>query len=567
MLRHAVSKESGAIRSRRASLLILWALFPIALHMPKGALREELLVPLLIFSVWLLSLTGRYAPINARARLGGGAASWLIGGDNASSALLFIALETAWLIFKACRPLDRKALALAAFFAIMSAIPIIPVCAWNSHLAGRLAGIQDNGGFNLYLGCNPEANGTCYLRSGREWSEVHDKTAAEAKSLGASKDSLFLKKALEWAASHPVEWGVLTAKKTLYALNFRELPTAADFALVDGTFIQKHLWWTFGPLAFLALLGLFIEIRGGGGVLRKVDHLLILGVAFWLVQVIFVCGGRYRQPMHPALLTLAALALCALPSALCEGRKKVLGLGCAAVLAALIVFAPKPPLDIERLRAEAWATLSEAYFAAGDISRAEAALDNASGAQAWHGTMNLRGKTLEAQGKSAAAKELYEKAIELFPNSHYAYMNLGALDSEAGRVKEAEELFGKALKLKPDDPDVLYNLGFLRQREGRNVEALELYRKALAVSPAHKRALNNAGASLLISGDAKGACAYFRKASALDPNDLKTKFNLAVALAASGDKSEARKLLEGILKKSPGEKRALELRKTLGASP
>ena len=71
------------------------------------------------------------------------------------------------------------------------------------------------------------------------------------------------------------------------------------------------------------------------------------------------------------------------------------------------------------------------------------------------------------------AEKEYLKAINLNPECHKAYCNLGSLSLKNGRVKDAEKYYKKALQINPKDSIALLDLGcmyFVHYDEDKGLE-------------------------------------------------------------------------------------------------
>jgi Flp pilus assembly protein TadD len=75
----------------------------------------------------------------------------------------------------------------------------------------------------------------------------------------------------------------------------------------------------------------------------------------------------------------------------------------------------------------------------------------------------------------------YQRALEIDPSFAGAYLNLGRLLHEAGRLTEAEAVYCHGVAHCPADALLRYNLGVLLEDQGRRKAALEAYRAALAL--------------------------------------------------------------------------------------
>ena len=65
---------------------------------------------------------------------------------------------------------------------------------------------------------------------------------------------------------------------------------------------------------------------------------------------------------------------------------------------------------------------------------------------------------LRRQDKNLEAWDAHKKAVELDPNDHESYCNLGVTFQLLGKLKEAEVNFTKAINLKPDHAKSYFNL-------------------------------------------------------------------------------------------------------------
>jgi len=90
------------------------------------------------------------------------------------------------------------------------------------------------------------------------------------------------------------------------------------------------------------------------------------------------------------------------------------------------------------------------------------------------------GCELEDAGR-AGAIEAYQHAIEADPAFADAYVNLGRLLHEQGRIQEAEAVYRSGISHCPSEALLRYNLGVLLDQLGRQRAALQAYREALAL--------------------------------------------------------------------------------------
>jgi tetratricopeptide (TPR) repeat protein len=93
-----------------------------------------------------------------------------------------------------------------------------------------------------------------------------------------------------------------------------------------------------------------------------------------------------------------------------------------------------------------------------------------------------RGVALESEDTEAAL-QAYERAVAADPTLVDAYINLGWLLHETGRLAAAERVYRDGMKACGGDPPLLYNLGVLLEDMARKPEAMQAYETALRANP------------------------------------------------------------------------------------
>lgn len=94
------------------------------------------------------------------------------------------------------------------------------------------------------------------------------------------------------------------------------------------------------------------------------------------------------------------------------------------------------------------------------------------------------GQGLELENSDVvAARAAYERAVDEDPQNLAAWVNLGRLLHEHGKLKDAESVYRRALAACGPDALVFYNLGVLLEDLRRPAAALEAYQSALAEDP------------------------------------------------------------------------------------
>ncbi len=93
------------------------------------------------------------------------------------------------------------------------------------------------------------------------------------------------------------------------------------------------------------------------------------------------------------------------------------------------------------------------------------------------------GNVLDAQGRGAEARILWQKAIDRAPRFPEAWFNLAVAEEEAGNKDAAVTHYCRALSICGDYPDAAYNLALLLHETGRFSDALPVWEHFMAIEP------------------------------------------------------------------------------------
>jgi tetratricopeptide (TPR) repeat protein len=113
----------------------------------------------------------------------------------------------------------------------------------------------------------------------------------------------------------------------------------------------------------------------------------------------------------------------------------------------------------------------------GELAFLEPSARAPSGAEAFE-----RGVALEATNPDAACAA-YRSALDAEPAHRDAYVNLGRLLHERGRLAAAEDVYREGLRRCGADATLSFNLAVLQEDQGKPREAIASYRAALAATP------------------------------------------------------------------------------------
>jgi Flp pilus assembly protein TadD len=129
------------------------------------------------------------------------------------------------------------------------------------------------------------------------------------------------------------------------------------------------------------------------------------------------------------------------------------------------------------------------------------------------------------------AADKYQTIIEKYPDSLYAWSNLGVVRFQQGKLPEALKALQQAVKLSPTDAFSYSNLGIVYYQLGQYENAISALERALALDPSNAMAHNYLGCACSQKGWQEVAEKEFTKAIELNDNFADAHFNLALIYA------------------------------------
>jgi tetratricopeptide (TPR) repeat protein len=448
--------------------------------------KESLAVTAVCFFMWML------AAARSRPRC----ALWLAAGmllgvltllrENALLLLPFL-LPLAWRREGRIAGLVRRGGALILGLAAILA----PVAVRNAMVGGAPLPTTSQGGVNLYIGNNPAADGTYRpLVPGRQEPAL-ERRAPELlaeRALGraltpAEVSAHWARRALAWAADEPAAALRLQLRKLAMFWSWYEWPDAVDYYYLRRLSPPLRLACVeFGGVTLLAAAGLWWVRRRPAAMAPA-----LLWIAGWTAAtVVFFLFSRYRLPVVPALLLLAAHPLAAVGDlwrARRRGPAAALAAFCLVALAAPHAAGYAPRMDLVHYNLARLEEQRGNADAAAAHDRAALALDP----EAFLPHLTL-GRHAARRRDWPTALRLFERAAQLEPRSPEVWSNLGGVYLALGDTRRARRCLQQALALDPESLPALHNLALLALREGNLPRARELNRRALAVDPAHPAA-------------------------------------------------------------------------------
>jgi len=564
--------------SRRVGVTagLMWAIYPPALFfdgiIQKASVTGFLFAALLYVLGRHLRHTGEAAAGAARPRRlliwGAGVVLGLMA-LNRENALILAPVVVAWaLLLSPGRtwrgaPARERMLAGALVIAGLATV-LLPVALRNQIVGGEFQLTTAQFGPNLYLGNNPETDGTYVpLRAGRgdPRYERYDATWLAEQALGralspAQVSRYWTGQVLAYARAQPLDWLALQGRKLLLTFNAIEIGDtediytyAEDSPLLRGLLAVFHL----GVLLPLAVMGLALAWPRR----RAVGGLYALLAAYTLGVLASVIYARYRYPLVPLLALFAAYALVAArdrrrwpAGQTARGWGRVVAILALGALAAVI--ANWPFYRPESYRVSTHANIANALITAGEHERAFVHLQAALAlAPDYPNAHHLMGVALSEVGRVEEAEHHYRIAIGGDHATALTYYCLGTLLAGQQRWDEAIAQYHLALARDPTHGNTYGNLAIALAQRGEYPEAVALLERGLALEPDSPELLFNYGLALRRAGRLVEARQAFERLRALRPDDLAARHNLVSLDLDAGAADRARAGLEELVRAHP----------------
>ena len=134
------------------------------------------------------------------------------------------------------------------------------------------------------------------------------------------------------------------------------------------------------------------------------------------------------------------------------------------------------------------------------------------------------------------AADKYQNIIDKYPESLYAWSNLGVVRFQQGKLPEALKALQQAVKLSPTDAFSYSNLGIVYYQLNQYENAIDALFRAKALDPNDAKTYNYLGCARIAKKGWQGSVRkkrILRKAISIDPNFGDAHFNLALIYATS----------------------------------
>ncbi len=125
------------------------------------------------------------------------------------------------------------------------------------------------------------------------------------------------------------------------------------------------------------------------------------------------------------------------------------------------------------------------------------------------------------------AEALLERALEISPDFHQGWNDLGLARQEQDKTEAAIEAFQRVIRLEPHRPTGYVSVGTVYAMIGKHDESLDMFKKALQQDPSNFGALSGIGHVLKTIGQQDEAIASYRECIKQNPDHGETWWSMA----------------------------------------
>lgn len=427
---------------------------------------------------------------------------WGLAALTRPNVLALAPAIAAWIALAAAGWSWRRRIGAIAITGAAALLTILPVTIRNRVVGGEWVLIATNAGVNFYIGNNPLADGEAAIVPGtrRDWQGGYEDThrfaeAAAGRPLSEREVSEYwFQRGLAWIRAEPGAWLRLTWHKLRLFWSGYEISNNLPVWFFARLSPLSWLYWlSFTVVAPLGLAGLMLLRRHEWRVWSLPILYLVVTMA---TVVIFFAPARYRLPVVPILILLAAFGLVRLVEVVRRRRWGRLSLYGLLVIAAAMFVISNPPDHVDARKA--------------DTGQGHAMLG------LWF-LQNSR----EAPELLLAAREHLSDAVALRPYDARVRMLLGGVLYELGQVDAANAQFDAALATAPDEFENQFAYAMMQRMQGRSDAAIAALERSLALQPEQVEAHAHLGELLAAQGRDAAAAAAFRAALRRAPDDAR----------------------------------------------
>ena len=293
-------------------------------------------------------------------------------------------------------------------------------------------------------------------------------------------------------------------------------PLPSNVKVLDAVVISRSL--VDPPSTLFAVLGIVLLVIGSLVFLRK-RPLTAFGILFFLINV---SPEPLLEPQFLFMGHRANLAMVGLCLVAADGLLFLMGWAKNFIdpvklrvrLAVLLVLPIAWCAMVTHLRAEIWS--NPLFFWRDTVRGLPPGGPNVERANYFIALGSL-GREMKKLGRFDEAIDLFERALQIWPGSDRAWLNLADTLAVTGRISEAIGCYERALQLQPNDAAVHFNLAMTLLEAGRKADAIKHLRRAIEIKPRFAKALYRLGKILSESGEPAEGTQLIRRAVEIDP--------------------------------------------------
>ena len=442
---------------------------------------------------------------------------------NRENARVFYPILIAWLLLYFRAEGVQRRLRWAAILTIFTAAVLLPIAFRNYYVGREFLISTSQLGPNLYIGNHPGAQGSYEpLIAGHGNAEFERSDAKQLAEQAAGKplspsqvSDYWVSRSADYIHHQPLNWLRLLGRKLLLTFNAKEaVDTESIEAYSEYSITLRALSWiNFGLIFSVAALGAWLTRAHW----RRLALLYAMVSGLALSVAIFYVVARYRYPMVPFIILLAAAAISSIATLRTLPRRQLLAGLLIAIGAAILSYLPlrtlgddtflnvgeelirinRPNEAIPLLKrfANASPNSADAHYNLGlafrQTGQNDAAMNEFASAIRFradyfeaHVAMAL---TLEDKGMLVGALDEFQTALGLQPNNATVHVSLADHLSNLGRTSEAIVEYQQATRLAPDLFEGHYRLAQAYVRTGQLAEAVDSLQRALTIANAQGR--------------------------------------------------------------------------------
>jgi 4-amino-4-deoxy-L-arabinose transferase-like glycosyltransferase len=292
ILCYGIAKEAGLGRFGRLFAAAMWAVYLPASVYVVYLDKENLMTPLILGVTWCalhLESAPRYGTAGICGVLFGALA--LTGNAGICLAPLVILV-----IFVFTPATLAKKICLSSLVLTSAGLITLPWVIRNAAVVGAPV-LNTNGGFNLYLGNNPNATGMFVSIADTPRGSTWHRLLRDEGELRASET--LKQDAIRWITTHPYEFVMLSLKKAAYFW----LPPFHDGKYPESRAERAaRIMWAAQFIVLLA--GTIATLVARGLLNRQMAVLWLILASFTSVHMLFYVVFRYRLPIMPILCVM-----------------------------------------------------------------------------------------------------------------------------------------------------------------------------------------------------------------------------------------------------------------------